>query len=189
VIGMNDFPRHVAALRDELDAAIDRVLGSGWFILGKEVEAFERELAAFLCVAHVVGVGNGLDAIELVKWRLTEHIATEPLQETLPLPRFLAALEAGMPKDAKVPIRIDEKAFGNDLPKLVGTMVKMPAFPKRMTVSTALRFGLSKVPKGVEFKIAIRPPAVVITRPHLAVYTAAYEARDVIEFLPLMVSD
>src|SRR4029079_16875511 len=42
-----------------------RVLSSGWFVLGPEVEAFEAEFAAFVDTSHCVGVGNGLDAIEL----------------------------------------------------------------------------------------------------------------------------
>jgi len=49
----------------EIDAAIARVLNSGRYILGEEVEAFEREFAAWLGVAHAVGVANGTDAIEL----------------------------------------------------------------------------------------------------------------------------
>ena len=53
------------AHRDEIDAAIRRVLDSGWYILGREVTAFEREFAEFLGAGHVVGVANGTDAIEL----------------------------------------------------------------------------------------------------------------------------
>lgn len=53
-------------LYPELDAAYDRVLNSGWFILGKEVEAFEREFAAYCEAEHCVGVGNGLEALHLV---------------------------------------------------------------------------------------------------------------------------
>jgi dTDP-4-amino-4,6-dideoxygalactose transaminase len=47
-------------------AAIERVVISGWFILGPEVEAFEAEFAAASGVAHAVGVGNGTDAIALL---------------------------------------------------------------------------------------------------------------------------
>lgn len=65
-IPMNDFVRQVASMRRELEEVFARVLDSGWFILGKEVEAFEREMAQFVGVAHAVGVGNGMDAIELV---------------------------------------------------------------------------------------------------------------------------
>ena len=64
-IPFNDLSRGVAELRDELDAALARVLDSGWFVLGKEGEAFERELAKAAGAAHAVGVGSGTDAIEL----------------------------------------------------------------------------------------------------------------------------
>jgi dTDP-4-amino-4,6-dideoxygalactose transaminase len=60
-----DFHAHVAALRRELDEAVARVLGSGWFILGPEVEAFEGELAAALGATDAVAVGNGTDALFL----------------------------------------------------------------------------------------------------------------------------
>lgn len=53
-------------LKPELDAAYARVMASGWFVLGKEVSAFEAEYAAFCGTRHCVGVGNGLEALELV---------------------------------------------------------------------------------------------------------------------------
>lgn len=55
----------VDELRAELDAAIARVLHSGVYILGPEVESFEAEWAAFCEARHCVGVGNGLDALTL----------------------------------------------------------------------------------------------------------------------------
>lgn len=55
-----------AELRAELDAAYRRVMESGWFILGEEVEAFEREFAAYCDVKHCIGVGNGLEALHLI---------------------------------------------------------------------------------------------------------------------------
>ena len=59
-------------LRLELDAAYHRVMDSGWYILGEEVEAFEAEWAAYCGVKHCVGVGNGLEALHLVlrAWRI-----------------------------------------------------------------------------------------------------------------------
>lgn len=53
------------AHQEEIDAVVIRCLTSGSYILGPEVEAFEREFAAFLGCADSVGVGNGTDAIEL----------------------------------------------------------------------------------------------------------------------------
>lgn len=55
-----------ARYADELKAAAARVIDSGWYILGDEVRSFEREFAAYCGVPHVVGVGNGLDALSLI---------------------------------------------------------------------------------------------------------------------------
>lgn len=52
-------------LKPEIDAAIARVLDSGWYILGAEVEAFETEYAAYCEAKHAIGVANGLDALHL----------------------------------------------------------------------------------------------------------------------------
>ena len=52
-------------LRAEIDAAIARVLDSGWYILGPEVDAFEAEYAAWCEARHAVSVANGLDALHL----------------------------------------------------------------------------------------------------------------------------
>lgn len=52
-------------LKVEIDAAVQRVLDSGCYVLGPEVEAFEAEWADYCNVAHAVGVGNGLDALIL----------------------------------------------------------------------------------------------------------------------------
>ena len=61
-----DLRSATAELRSELDEAAARVLDSGWFVLGPEVEAFEAEWAAHTGTGHAVGVGTGLDALELV---------------------------------------------------------------------------------------------------------------------------
>jgi dTDP-4-amino-4,6-dideoxygalactose transaminase len=52
-------------LRSELEAAVERVLASGHFILGPEVEAFEAEFAAYCGVEHCVGTGSGTEALQL----------------------------------------------------------------------------------------------------------------------------
>jgi dTDP-4-amino-4,6-dideoxygalactose transaminase len=53
------------AHKQEIDAAIAQVLESGWYILGQHVTAFESEFAAYLGVAHAVGVASGTDALHL----------------------------------------------------------------------------------------------------------------------------
>jgi dTDP-4-amino-4,6-dideoxygalactose transaminase len=52
-------------LQPEIDASIKRVLESGWYILGEEVDAFEQEYAAYCETKHCVGLANGLDALHL----------------------------------------------------------------------------------------------------------------------------
>jgi dTDP-4-amino-4,6-dideoxygalactose transaminase len=52
-------------LKPEIDATVLRVLESGWYILGPEVEAFETEWAAYCDAKHTVGLANGLDALTL----------------------------------------------------------------------------------------------------------------------------
>lgn len=53
-------------LKDELNDAFRRVMESGWYVLGKECEHFEREFADYCGAKHCVGVGNGLDALTLI---------------------------------------------------------------------------------------------------------------------------
>lgn len=52
-------------LKDEVDAAVERVLHSGQYILGPEVDNFEQEFAAYCEAKYAVGVGNGFDALVL----------------------------------------------------------------------------------------------------------------------------
>jgi len=67
----------------DVQAAIDRVVASGWFVLGPEIDAFESEFAEASRVPHAVGVGNGTDAIALIFRALDigpgDEVITSPL--------------------------------------------------------------------------------------------------------------
>lgn len=52
--------------KEEITASVDRFLQSGWYILGKEVDQFEEQFAAFCGTKYCVGVANGLDALILI---------------------------------------------------------------------------------------------------------------------------
>jgi dTDP-4-amino-4,6-dideoxygalactose transaminase len=82
-VPFGDLKAHVAALRPEIDAAVARVLDSGWFILGPEGESFERELAAALEARHAVAVASGTEAIQLALEALGlaagDEVVTSPL--------------------------------------------------------------------------------------------------------------
>ena len=77
-----DLAGETAELRTELDAAWRRVVGSSQYILGPEVEAFEREAAAFLGVRHAVGLNSGTDALTIalraVGVRAGDEVVTTP---------------------------------------------------------------------------------------------------------------
>ncbi len=64
-IPLFDTDTPLAPLRAAIDHKLAEVLERGTYILGPELEAFERELAAYLGVRHVVGVGNGTDALTI----------------------------------------------------------------------------------------------------------------------------
>lgn len=61
-----DLGRLHQSIRPSLDAAYNRVMDSGWFIMGPELEAFEAEFAQYCEVKHCIGVGNGLEALHLL---------------------------------------------------------------------------------------------------------------------------
>ena len=60
-----DLAKNHQAMAQEIETAVERVLKSGWYILGKEVQAFEEAFAAYHGVKHAISVANGTDAIEL----------------------------------------------------------------------------------------------------------------------------
>lgn len=62
---INDLGRHTQPLQAKLNAAIARVIESGWFVLGPEVTAFEQEFADFCGTTHCVSLASGTDALEL----------------------------------------------------------------------------------------------------------------------------
>ncbi len=64
-VALFDTATPLRPLREELDRAVARVLDSGHFILGPEVQAFEQEFAAYCGARHAIGVANGTDALTI----------------------------------------------------------------------------------------------------------------------------
>ena len=96
MILMNDFKTEPEALREAMLVAAKRVIESGWYVLGKEVESFEQEWSQTCGVAHAVGVGNGMDAIEIALRALNIGAGDEVI--TTPMTAFatvLAIIRAG----------------------------------------------------------------------------------------------
>jgi len=83
MILMNDFKAEPPELRQAMLAGVKRVIDSGWYVLGNEVVAFEKQWAAACGVGYGVGVGNGMDAIEIALRTLNigpgDEIITTPM--------------------------------------------------------------------------------------------------------------
>lgn len=99
-------------LQEQLDDAYRRVMHSGWYILGKEVEAFEAEFAAYCGVAHCIGVGNGLEALHLILRALDIGPGDEVI---VPANTYIATWLAVSYTGARpVPVEPDEATFNLD---------------------------------------------------------------------------
>jgi dTDP-4-amino-4,6-dideoxygalactose transaminase len=64
-IPVNALDRHIAPLREQLMQASAAVIGSGFYVLGPSVKAFEKEFAAYCGASDCIGVANGTEALEL----------------------------------------------------------------------------------------------------------------------------
>jgi dTDP-4-amino-4,6-dideoxygalactose transaminase len=107
-------------LKDELDAAYHRVMDSGWYILGKEVESFEKEFADYCGVNYCIGVGNGLDALHLILRAMDIGPGDEVI---VPSNTFIATwLAVTYTGATPVPVEPDEKTY-NINPELISEAI------------------------------------------------------------------
>lgn len=99
-------------LKYEIDSAIQRVLNSGSYILGSEVEAFENEWAKFCGASHAVGLANGLDALILALRALDIGAGDEVI---VPSNTYIATWLAVSQVGAKpIPVEPDIATFNMD---------------------------------------------------------------------------
>jgi dTDP-3-amino-3,4,6-trideoxy-alpha-D-glucose transaminase len=99
----NEFGRQWRELRGALIAAFEDVGESGWYVLGREVVAFEEALARMWGVAYAVGVASGLDAIE-ISLRL---LGCQPGDKVLTTPVSAFATTLAILKLGAVPVFVD----------------------------------------------------------------------------------
>jgi dTDP-4-amino-4,6-dideoxygalactose transaminase len=112
-LGLRDINARYA---DELKAAAARVIDSGWYVLGDELAAFEREFAIYCGVHHAVGVGNGLDALSLILRGYKELGVLEEGDEVIvPGNTFIASfLAVTGNRLVPVPVEPDPASFNLD---------------------------------------------------------------------------
>jgi dTDP-4-amino-4,6-dideoxygalactose transaminase len=99
-------------LHEEMDEAFHRVMASGWYILGNELEAFELEFAAYCEAKHCVGVGNGLEALHLI----LRAMGIGPGDEVIvPANTYIATwLAVSYTGAVPVPVEPDERSYNLD---------------------------------------------------------------------------
>jgi dTDP-3-amino-3,4,6-trideoxy-alpha-D-glucose transaminase len=103
-------------LGGEIDAAVERVLASGRYVFGPEVEAFEQEFAAFVGTRHCVAVGSGLDALALVVEARDVSAGDEVV---VPAHTFVATWLAATRVGARpVPVDVDPSSYNLDPDRL-----------------------------------------------------------------------
>jgi dTDP-4-amino-4,6-dideoxygalactose transaminase len=99
-------------LADDLDEAIHRVVGSGRYILGEELESFEESFARYCGTRFCVGVSNGLDALRLI---LEAYEIRDGDEVIVPSHTFVATwLAVSQTGAAPVPVEPDEFTFNID---------------------------------------------------------------------------
>ncbi len=90
-----DLQKINAQYSEEIKEAISRVVDSGWYLLGKELEQFENNLSQYLGVKHTIGVANGLDALRLIlKAYIEMGIMQEGDEVIVPANTFIASILA-----------------------------------------------------------------------------------------------
>jgi dTDP-4-amino-4,6-dideoxygalactose transaminase len=99
----NPFQREVDEFHSVYMKSIDRVLRSGWYILGKEVEAFENEFAAVLGAKYGIGCASGLDALMLA----LKVIGVGPGDEVITTPLSAAATALAVTHLGAKPVFVD----------------------------------------------------------------------------------
>ncbi len=99
-----------ATIKEEIDAAVRRVMESGWFILGDEVRAFEEAFAAYCETRFAIGVGNGTDALMLA----LKVLDIGPGDEVITVPMTAAFGAFAITMNGATPVFVDiDAATGN----------------------------------------------------------------------------
>ena len=109
-------------LKTEIDEAIARVLDSGWYILGDEVDTFENEFAEYCQADNAVGLANGLDALHLALKAMGVRKGDEVIvPSNTYIATWLAVSQCGA---IPVPVEPDERYYNIDSEKIERLITK-----------------------------------------------------------------
>jgi len=109
-----DLTKQYESIQSEMNDAIGRVLKSGWFILGPEVAAFEKELAEYIGVRHAIGVGSGTEAIHIALLALGIGAGDEVITVPNTAVATVAAIELAGARAVLCDVRADAMTLDTD---------------------------------------------------------------------------
>jgi len=122
MILFGDLKKQYFAIKNEIDAAAKKVFYSGWFILGKEADNFEKEFAKYCGVKYCVGVANGLEALQISLMALGVKSGDEVI--TTPLTAMATALAIIKVGAKPIFVDIDPRSFNIDAGKIEQAITK-----------------------------------------------------------------
>lgn len=116
-----DATRQTKKNRKALDLALGRVLDSGKFVLGKELEAFEIKFSAYIGSKNGVGVNSGTDALKIA----LRGLGVSPGDEVITVPNTAVPTVSAIREIGATPVFVDiDKSFNIDIKKIEGAITK-----------------------------------------------------------------
>ena len=103
MIHMNNFIAEPGPLKEQMLAAVSRVIESGWYVLGSEVATFEQAWADVCGLPYAIGVGNGMDALEIA----LRSLAIGPGDEVITTPMTAFATVLAILRSGATPVLAD----------------------------------------------------------------------------------
>ncbi len=116
MIPFGDLRKQYLSIKKEINQAIKNVLEKGWFVLGKEVEKFEKEFAKYCRVKHGVGTGSGFTAIQIALMALDIGSGDEVI--TAPNSAMATSLAISAVKAKPVFVDINPETYNIDVFKI-----------------------------------------------------------------------
>ncbi len=140
-------------LKELCDAAYRRVMESGWYILGRELESFEREFAHYCNVKHCIGVGNGLEALHLILRAMNIGAGDEVIvPSNTYIATWLAVSHAGA---RPVPVEPDMRTYNIDPVRIESAITARTKaiIPVHLYGQTANMVPLNEIAKKYNLKV------------------------------------
>jgi len=142
VIKFLDLQKINAQYEIELKEAANRVIDSGWYLMGKELESFEANYADFCGVKHALGVANGLDALRLIFRGYIEMGVMKKGDEVIvPANTYVASVLAITDNDL-IPVFVEpnEQTYNLD-----STLIEQAITPKTKAILTVHLYGQNSI--------------------------------------------